>query len=186
MLLLFPFEDKKEKVRVFGHYEISATFLQVSYVIEDKEHELDDFYPLESGAEVIGTLFPLENLWTTTCFEIFLKNVMSSDYYEFNFNSKGEWNVFYFSNYRQRVTGYKSNLGVNMVTRSLNERHQLQFQFDLRKLTHLKLPCQVNLAAVIKTSSVMSYWSQKHNRHKPDFHDPNNFNLILNINEGKM
>lgn len=185
MLLLFPFEDKKEKVRLFSHYELVGAKLQISYVIEDNENELEDFYPLESGKEMFGSLFPLENLWTTTCFEIFLKNFKGDDYYEFNFNSKGEWNVFYFSGYRQRVKEHKVDLEIKMLSRSTNERHQLQFQFDIKKLTNLKLPCQVSLATVVKTHLGVSYWSQKHNGQKADFHDPKNFSVILNSSEGK-
>lgn len=185
MILLFPFEDRKEKIRVACHYELAGTILSVSYLVEDKAKALEDFYPVESSKEAQGTLFPLENLWTTTCFEIFLKNLNRDNYYEFNFNSKGDWNVFYFSKYRERVNIKKTTVDLIMETDVHFDRTSLKYRIDLEKLTNLKLPCQVNMATVTKTDLGLSYWSQKHSGQKADFHDSKNFSLILTTNEGR-
>jgi hypothetical protein len=185
MILLFPFEDRKEKIRISSQYELVGHLLDISYFVEDKEKRLDDFYPVESNKEILGTLFPLENLWTTTCFEIFLKNAAGENYYEFNFNSKGDWNVFYFSKYRERVSIEKVPLNLKMETQVYADRIILKYQIDLKKLPSLKLPCQVNIATVTKTDLGITYWSQKHSGQKADFHNPSNFSLNLNINEGK-
>lgn len=179
MILMYPFEDKKEKIRVSSDFSLNGNNFVVSYLIDDRESTLEDFYPFESDKEVAGQLFPLENLWTTTCFEIFLKNVNAKDYYEFNFNSKGDWNLFYFSDYRQRVDGYRSSIDLNMVIQAKGDQTQLSFKIDFKKLEKLKLPCVVNMATVIKTKAGVSYWSQKHSGVKADFHDFKNFSLKL-------
>lgn len=185
MILLYPFENKKENIRISSDFQLNGTVLTVSYLVDDKEQELEDFYPFEAGKEISGALFPLENLWTTTCFEIFLKNASTNDYYEFNFNSKGEWNVFYFSDYRKRVDTFKPNLNINLKTLWANGRPLLEFTVDINSLVNLKVPAHVNMATVTKGKAGISYWSQKHNGQKPDFHDFKNFSLVLNSNEGK-
>ncbi|MBL7542962.1 MAG: hypothetical protein JNL11_04055 [Bdellovibrionaceae bacterium] len=178
MILLYPFADKKEKIRISSHYELRDSVLHVSYLVDDKDHRIEDFYPVEP-ADGTGTIFPLENLWTTTCFEIFLKNSQEHDYYEFNFNAKGEWNIFYFSEYRQRKDILNHSLELKFAHQVTMERSRLNFQIDLKKLDKLKIPCQVNMATIVKTALGVTYWSQKHNDQKADFHDPNNFTLKL-------
>lgn len=180
MVLLYAFENKKEHLRISADYQLQGSQLTASYLIDDKEQELQDFYPFEAGKTAQGSLFPLENLWTTTCFEIFLKNEKTSDYYEFNFNSKGEWNVFYFSDYRLRVEGFKNSVEINMHTQIMAGRPLLAYSFDISKLVNLKWPAQINLATITKGRVGISYWSQKHSGQKADFHDPKNFTLTLN------
>lgn len=180
MVLLYAFENKKENIRVSADYQLQGTQLIASYLIDDKAQELEDFYPFESGTSISGSLFPLENLWTTTCFEIFLKNVEMPDYYEFNFNSKGEWNVFYFSDYRKRVESSKNSIEVKMQTQIIAGRPLLVYSFDISNLANLKFPSHINLSAVTKSKAGITYWSQKHNSQKADFHDPKNFTLTLN------
>lgn len=185
MILLYTFENKKENIRISGDFQLKGSVLTVSYLVDDKDQELEDFYPVETGKEELGSLYPLENLWTTTCFEIFLKNQNGKDYYEFNFNSKGDWNVFYFSDYRKRVESFKPDLNIQMKTLQASGRPLLVYSFDIKNLVNLKLPAQVNMATVTKSKVGISYWSQKHNGQKPDFHDFKNFSLLLNSNEGK-
>lgn len=179
MILMYPFEDKKEKIKISSDFILNENELIGTFQIDNYGVELEDFLPLVVGKEIAGQLFPLENLWTTTCFEMFFKNTSSNDYYELNFNSKGDWNVFYFSDYRQRVNNHKSNIELKMKILCKAERTNLSFRFDIRKMEKLKLPCAVNMATVLKTQSGNSYWSQKHNQAKPDFHDFKNFTLKL-------
>ena len=39
-------------------------------------------------------------LWESTCFEVFLKNIETSHYLEFNFSPSTDWNAFSFETYR--------------------------------------------------------------------------------------
>ena len=180
MILMYPFREIKEKIRLFSHFEVNENILNLSFIVDDFKNEIEDLYPLTDGF-FQGKIFSNENLWQTTCFEIFLKNQSGDDYYEFNFNAKGDWNVFYFSKYRERVTDFNHSIqATTSVERKLNRTHLL-FGIDLSELKKIKWPCLVNVSAVIKSKSENSYWSHKHNSEKPDFHDPNNFSLKLNL-----
>jgi hypothetical protein len=179
MILLYPFEDKKENIKISCDYSLNQQELNGIFLIDNYAVEIEDFYPLEAEKEMSGQLFPLENLWTTTCFEMFLKNRDSSDYYELNFNSKGDWNVFYFTDSRQRISSYKSFLDLKLKISNTGSRTKLTFRFDIKKMENLKLPCSVNMAMVLKTISGTTFWSQKHNGVKADFHDFKNFTLNL-------
>ncbi len=183
MIPLYSFHVKNYNFRVSSNYQLVGAELQLDFFVEDGQNQIEDFYPFAVGARKC-LIFKEENLWSTTCFEIFLKNSNSNDYYEFNFNSKSDWNLFYFSNYRERVTGHFPNIEVVSENQTDLVTKKLRFRFNIGKLERLKLPCQVSLAAVIKSNSEISYWSQKHNNIKPDFHDANNFTLMLNSNEG--
>lgn len=181
---MYPFREINEKIRLFSHFEVNESILNLSFIVDDFKNEIEDLYPLTDGF-IQGKIFPKENLWQTTCFEIFLKNQSNDDYYEFNFNGKGDWNVFYFNKYRERANDFKHSIQTTTaIERKLNRTHFL-FTIGLPELKKIKLPCLVNLSSVIKSKSENSYWSQKHNSQKPDFHDPSNFSLILTSNEGK-
>src|SRR5262245_43514508 len=42
-----------------------------------------------------------DDLWKTTCFEVFLKPSLSKRYYEFNFSPSGLWAAYSFEDYRR-------------------------------------------------------------------------------------
>lgn len=182
MIRLRPFQDNAEKIKIESRCEVMGGILTLVFSIEDLQRLIQDFYPIETHTEKIGIIYPAENLWQTTCFEIFLKNKQFPSYYEFNFNSSGDWNLFYFSNYRERVKNFSHSVKIKMSTQMINDKIQLRYILDLKELAHLKFPCQANLASVIREKSKISYWSQKHNKKTPDFHDPENFSLQLDIN----
>lgn len=179
MIPLYPFKNSKESIRLFSHYECTSGIFNLSFLVYDLKNQLLDFYPFSTG-ELLGKIYLQENLWQTTCFEIFFGNTNSPDYYELNFNSQGDWNLFYFTDYRQRKNESFDSVDLKIELEKLNSGYQLRFQFEIKQLAKLKLPCKVNLAAVVKTNSEISYWSQKHSSQKPDFHDAENFSLFLN------
>ena len=49
-----------------------------------------------------------KKLWEKTCFELFIKNPGSDEYFEVNFSPlTKEWNAFYFSSYRSKLVETK-------------------------------------------------------------------------------
>ncbi|MGL5840166.1 MAG: DOMON-like domain-containing protein [Sphingorhabdus sp.] len=116
-----------------------------------------------------------DNLWHTTCFEIFMATE-SGRYVEFNLSPSFAWAAYAFDGYRQGM-------------RNLD----LPFEPDIEitpSPTHFflysELPPIDNsfrtlaLSAVIEeTDGTKSYWALHHPPGKPDFHHPDCFRLHL-------
>ena len=49
-------------------------------------------------------------LWEKTCFEFFIKNKNSDDYFEFNFSTSLNWNMFIFHKIRGPLTEWSTDL----------------------------------------------------------------------------
>jgi hypothetical protein len=121
-----------------------------------------------------------DELWTTTCLELFISAKESSPYWEFNLSPNGDWNIY-------KLTDYRSNL-----------KAELEFQ-DLasvidRSADHFELNLVCPLPANLKTSPKLevaicaviqlkqgpiSYWALNHGGSEADFHRRDGFVLSL-------
>jgi hypothetical protein len=120
-----------------------------------------------------------DNLWQTTCFELFVRRIGERGYIEFNFSPSGQWASY-------RFDGYRSNMQENAISRILqigndaNESHfaleafaELPAEWDSEEL-------ELGLTAVIEhISGKKSYWALKHPPGQPDFHHRDCFALKL-------
>jgi len=105
-----------------------------------------------------------DNLWRTTCFELFVAGEGTS-YREFNFSPSGQWAAYEFNDYRSGM----HNIDVRMETELDYEKNELQFSSEIR--TDFQNPVQVGLTAVIEeTDGAIRYWSNAFAPGKPDFH----------------
>jgi len=137
-----------------------------------------------------------DELWKTTCFELFLKPGEGADYFEFNFSPSGRWAAYAFDAYRAGMR----NLALPaepQVTRDGNHiivRHpglepgsivpQAQRQEGLASRLppdgpRLKVgvtEARIALTAIIEeTGGVRSFWALAHAPGAPDFHNPDCF-----------
>ena len=119
-----------------------------------------------------------DELWRTTCFELFLMPGEGPGYCEFNLSPSERWAAYDFSGYRE-----------GMADREVAREPQGTIRpgtgfaiFDAAIPASL-LPaadCRMNLAAVIEEQDgVKSYWALAHPAEKPDFHDPACFAATL-------
>lgn len=128
-----------------------------------------------------GTQASRQNdLWRTTCFELFMKLPASPEYWEYNLAPNGDWNVY-------RFTGYRSALQPELQITKLH----LVAGISPAGLASLqgKLPLPSSLAdqqLVVGISSVIEdhegrlhYFALRHGGAKPDFHDPTGFDIKL-------
>ncbi|MBL6689703.1 MAG: DOMON-like domain-containing protein [Pseudomonadales bacterium] len=105
-----------------------------------------------------------DNLWRSTCLEIFLGQPGASGYLEINLSPSGAWNAYSFTSYREGMaeTDRVRLVGLQRGTNAFEAR----LQFDT-----LPMPITVGPAAVIeKESGALSYFALKHGD-KPDFHN---------------
>jgi hypothetical protein len=114
-----------------------------------------------------------DELWTTTCLELFLQEPGQSSYEEWNFSPSGNWAYYHFQAYRQPSAGSLRLQPLEPLLWIRND-HQL--------LLHVKIPlyqtftaerCDLRygLTAVLHLKSgEKQYWALEHAGEKPDFH----------------
>lgn len=114
-------------------------------------------------------------LWLDTCFELFLKDANSPDYYEFNFASNSDYNIFHFPEYRAPLTETNDFLvDSRMEIESVNK---IVFDFEIFPHTDVAGKEYSFLASVILNTKdqKVSFWAVDHSTPKADFHDPKTY-----------
>ncbi len=110
-----------------------------------------------------------DELWRSTCVELFVGEKGTVNYTEFNFSSTLDWNSYSFESER---TGMKPSPIVCRVHQTFNNAGEdpvakIGFQFDLDVL-----PFDIGVAAVVAwKDGLIEYYSLKHSADRPDFHN---------------
>jgi hypothetical protein len=117
-----------------------------------------------------------DGLWTTTCFELFLKPLCSSGYLELNFSPSSQWAGYEFAGYREGMA--QAELAALPVITTA-------YPFGLLE-THVTISRpssdaqRIGVSAVIEErSGNKSCWALAHPPGAPDFHHPTCFALEL-------
>jgi hypothetical protein len=121
-----------------------------------------------------------DELWQTTCGELFLKDRHGSGYREFNFSPSGRWAAYRFSAYREgRI---EEELPAPDVSGEGGQHlFVLTAKLDVSVLAGSDL---VGLSAVMEEKDgTKSYWAIAHPPGQPDFHHPACFALPLPARE---
>lgn len=110
-----------------------------------------------------------DELWKTTCFELFLLNARGH-YREFNFSPSGHWAGYAFSGYRDQT----GNAALRDWPRIEHDSGATIFvQTVFLPLEVLEGAERAALCAVIEEAGGrLSYWALDHAGAKPDFHHP--------------
>lgn len=118
-----------------------------------------------------------DDLWQTTCFELFLAPDGADACFEFNFSPSTRWAAYRFQRYRDGRADLL--LPVEPVPqRKGGSGRILEVDLDLSGLSDL--PMRMGLSAVIEEQGGrLSYWSLAHPPETPDFHDRDCFTLRL-------
>ena len=121
-----------------------------------------------------------DELWTTTCLELFIGAKESAPYWEFNLSPNGDWNIY-------KLSDYRSNLMPDLAYQDLastidSKASQLELHLvcplpaDLRPSPKL----DVAICAVIQFKhGPISYWALNHGGAEADFHRRDGFVLGL-------
>ncbi|HUQ13546.1 MAG TPA: DOMON-like domain-containing protein [Novosphingobium sp.] len=125
-----------------------------------------------------------DELWRTTCFELYLQGGDTTGYVEFNFSPSRRWAAYEFDDYREGMR----NLPIgHEPTCEITEGERF-LVLDVR-LPALGLPPQpwtVGLSAILEEDfDTKSYWALAHAPGKPDFHHPTCFALELPATRAK-
>lgn len=113
-----------------------------------------------------------DNLWETTCFELFLGNEGPA-YFEFNFSPSGRWAAYGFPQIRDGRQDVELSVQPDIKAEMGDETFVLTAFLasnDLRGTT------KAGVSVVIEEEGGnLSYWALDHAGEKPDFHDPSCF-----------
>lgn len=121
-----------------------------------------------------------DELWQTTCCELFLKDRSGAGYREFNFSPSERWAAYGFSGYREGMV--EAEIPAPEV--GGDGGHFLFVLTALLDISVLEGSEVAGLAAVIdEKDGTRSYWALAHPPGKPDFHDPACFVLPLGARE---
>lgn len=109
-----------------------------------------------------------DNLWETTCFEVFARRPDETSYLEFNFAPSTRWAAYWFSAYRAGRIGPDITPPRIVMTKTAEE---LRFRAEIEANALPQGRLLLALTAVIEEKSgVKSYWSLAHAGADPDFH----------------
>jgi hypothetical protein len=108
-----------------------------------------------------------DQLWRTTCFELFLLFDDDERYVEFNFSPSTQWAAYAFHGYRDGMTPLFRDIDPH-IERSADG---IEVDCDLGGLPNGEL--RMALSAVLEEEGgVKSYWALAHPPGPPDFHHP--------------
>lgn len=111
-----------------------------------------------------------DELWKSTCFEIFWQGIGEDGYREFNLAPSGRWAAYAFERYREgmREAGV-DGISVACSHASANGAGELVLKASIA--ADLPSPAQVGLSAVIEhADGGLQYWALAFPPGPPDFH----------------
>ena len=113
-----------------------------------------------------------DDLWRTTCFELFLQAVGATGYTEFNFSPSQAWNAYDFDGIRQGMRERAVNRSPVLTMRPGTSF--AIFDAAIPRSMLFDAPCSVGLTAVMEeTGGHKTYWALAHRESDaPDFHQP--------------
>jgi hypothetical protein len=122
-----------------------------------------------------------DGLWRHSCFEAFIGQRGTPDYWEYNFSLSGAWAAYHFNAYREGMAPLLKGSAPALTPRVARETVELAVTVDLSWLARsAAVGLRLGLAAVVEDKArVLSYWALKHPAEKPDFHHPDGFVVEL-------
>ena len=107
-----------------------------------------------------------DNLWKTTCFEIFWSHDGNS-YREFNLSPSGRWACYDFDGFREGMRDAPTEVAITMAVSDTELRLEAEIKSEL------PLPATVALNAIIKDADgVNRFWALAFQPGAPEFHAP--------------
>lgn len=121
-----------------------------------------------------------DNLWQTTCFELFGRLPGQAGYAEFNFSPSSQWAAYGFARYRDLLRNISMSTPPEIHVDAGDEWISVEVSLIMPEPWAIS-PLSLALSAVIEeTDGTKSYWALAHPPEgPPDFHHPDCFALHL-------
>lgn len=113
-----------------------------------------------------------DDLWRSTCFELFIAAAGEPVYWEVNLSPSGHWNVYRFSSYRQGMENEPSLQALPFEFKPVPGSIELALAWRLPVDLRSAQAClEVGVCAVIEQRhGQLSYWAATHPGDEADFH----------------
>ena len=153
------------------HWQLRASLKRLDHSLVALDYEL-----LAPASELIwpaATTTPVrrDELWQSTCLELFIAKPNEPSYWEINLAPNGDWNVYRLDGYRQGLQAEPAIQRISLSSDSAADRHQLQATIELPPALRQVAPLEANLCAVLQhANSRNSYWALCHPSSEADFH----------------
>lgn len=140
----------------------------------------DAEFRLDGGAQAIilpppATPERMDNLWQTTCFEIFWQPIGGTAYREFNLSPSGRWAAYDFDSFRD---GMRDAPVAAMSLACSHDDYGLVLRASIA--ADLPSPAQVALNAIVEhRDGGKQYWALAFPPGPPEFHSEANRQLIF-------
>ena len=119
-----------------------------------------------------------DELWKSTCLEMFIAQPDEPSYWEINLAPNGDWNVYRLDGYRHGLQAEPSIQRISLSSGSAADRHQLQASIELPPALSQVALLEANLCAVLQhVNGSNSYWALCHPGSEADFHARTGFVL---------
>jgi hypothetical protein len=180
MIQLNPFSEDQRGPVVLFEVDVSLSpegLLWLHYIVDAAPETVELLH--ECAPE------RTDNLWKSTCFEVFVQRPGKAGYLEFNFAPSYQWAAYRFSGYRSGM----ENLPLSSIPEIYLTGGETWFTVE----ASVQLPADwvgknvvANITAVIESSDgQLGYWAHNHPEKQPDFHDPD-CNILPLKAEGQL
>ena len=173
-LKLHPFPDGTEnlwsKLELTAEIQRTSTQLNLFYELKGQVSEI--IFPDSASTQNLRR----DNLWETTCFECFLGEVNSAEYWEINLAPSQSWNVYRFSEYRKGMTTEDRIKTLQSRSERSHSKFTLECCLPLESLVLESRQLELSLTTVLqKQNGEMGFWAVSHSAHQADFHQRQSF-----------
>lgn len=170
---LKPFKAGAPDVEIWGTLSRYRNRLTISYEILGDIASLAILTPAKAPTRQ-------DNLWQTTCLELFIGTKNSSPYWEFNLSPSTHWNSYHFDSYRQGMKAEAAFSALPFERNQFEKTFQLIATIELDPIVTVNQSLEVGIAAVLQTKDgQLSYWALTHASAKADFHNRSSFIIKL-------
>jgi hypothetical protein len=120
-----------------------------------------------------------DNLWKTTCFEIFWQPIGAQSYREFNLSPSGQWAAYDFDSFREGMRDAPIDAIALACSHSANDgAGELVLKASIA--AEMPSPAQVALNAIVEhTDGTLQYWALAFPPGPPEFHSEACRQLII-------
>lgn len=168
---LRSFAPPPASLALTGSVRRDGNSLRLHYRLEDPEG-------LVLVPTAIATPRRRDELWTTTCFEVFLAEPGTKPYWEVNLAPSGDWNLYRLSGYRQGLAPEPAIAALPFVVERNGGGLDLAVTLDLGALPLAGRPLELAVTAVVEMQGgEILYWALAHPGEQADFHRREGFGL---------